>query len=210
MFSTLSSEALEQGDLALFPPSETFSVLLWGWAKDTPTTLQSNTWLWADHVKQNSVWAQPTSNWKAFSSRKALKSIQKYPEPYSLVWQHQEKKFQREYLLLDKYRRGTGPEFLNNSETQSFLLRYCFLLCTILKQRVFSSTSRNYCSWLKLLPAQVAQGSSGIYFLEVTVLRYISAFHLPLLVVLASTWKIAWTHLASILLQLDLEKRTPE
>lgn len=127
-------------------------MLLWGWAKDTPTTLQSNTWLWADHVKQNSVWALPTSNWKAFSSRKALKSIQKHPEPYSLVWQHQEKKFQREDLLLDKYRKGTGPEFLNNSETLSFLFR-CFLLCTILKQRVFSSTSRNYCSWLKELPA---------------------------------------------------------
>lgn len=65
--------------------------------------------------------------------KKAFKSIQKYPEPYSLMWQCQEKKFQREDLLLDKHRQGTALEFLNNSETQSFLLR-CFLLRTILKQ----------------------------------------------------------------------------
>lgn len=108
--------------------------------------------------------------------KKALKSVQKYLEPYSLVWQHQEKKFQREDLVLDKHRQGTGPEFLNNPETQSFLLRRCFLLCTILKQSVFSSTSRNYCSLLKWLPAMVkipamAQASSEIYFLEVTDLR---------------------------------------
>lgn len=71
--------------------------------------------------------------------KKALKSIEKYLEPYSLVWQHQEKKFRREDLLLDKHRQGTSPEFLNKPETQSFLLECCFLLSTIPKQRVFSA-----------------------------------------------------------------------
>lgn len=66
--------------------------------------------------------------------KKALKSIKKYPQPYSLVWQHQGKKFQREDLLLDKHRHRIGPKFLNNSETQNFFLDCCFLLCTVLKQ----------------------------------------------------------------------------
>lgn len=35
----------------------------------------ANTWLWTDHVKQNSVWAQLASNWKAFSSRKRLSKV---------------------------------------------------------------------------------------------------------------------------------------
>lgn len=72
-------------------------------------------------------------------AEKALKSVQKYLEPYSLVWQHREKKFRGEDLVLDNHRRGTGPEFLNNRETQSFLLGCYFLLSTILILTVFSA-----------------------------------------------------------------------
>lgn len=119
--------ALEQGDLAVFPHSETFSVLLWEWAKDK----QPCSWPCEAEFSMSTACQQLEGLLK---QKKAFKSIQKYPEPYSIVWQRQEKKFQREDLLLDKHRQGTGPEFLNNSETQSFLLRCCFLLCTILKQ----------------------------------------------------------------------------
>jgi len=56
----------------------------------------------------------------------------------------------------------------------------------------------------------MVQASIGTYFLEVTALRCISVFHLPLLVVLASPQEIVCTHPANILLKLELEKRTSE
>lgn len=70
--------------------------------------------------------------------KKALKSVQKYPEPYSLVWQHQEKKFQREDLVLDKHRQGTGPEFLNNPKLKASFLDIVFCYAQSLN-RAFSA-----------------------------------------------------------------------
>lgn len=125
--------ALEQGDLTVFPHSETFSMLLWEWAKDRQTCSQTHGY---ELIALNRIQYEHSlsATGRTSQAEKGIQSVQKYPEPYSLVWQHQEKKFQREDLLLDKHRQGTGPEFLNNSETRSFLLRCCFLLCTILKQ----------------------------------------------------------------------------
>lgn len=58
--------------------------------------------------------------------------------------------------------------------------------------------------------AYTVQVSIGTYFLEVAALRFSSVFQPPLQLVSVSLQKIVWTHLANILLQLELEKRTSE
>lgn len=146
MFPTLSSELLSKETLLCFPTQRPFLCC-------SESELRTNN-LAADHVKQNSVWARLVSNWKDFSSRKrhskAFKNIQ---SPTALCGNAKKRNSKEKIYYWTNTDKGQALNFLTTLKLKASFSDVVFYYAQSLN-RVFRSTSRNYCSCcLKRLPA---------------------------------------------------------
>lgn len=136
MLSTLW--AVEQGNLTAFSHSKTFSMLPWGQAECRPTlgqTLGSEQTTLSRTQNENS---SPATG-RPSQAEKGSQKYSKIPRALQPCVATPRKEIPERRFTTGQHRQGTSPEFLNEPETQSFLLECCFLLSTIPKQRVFSA-----------------------------------------------------------------------